>query len=68
MLFITATDLFTSQCEALVKVLNLTKIKKNTNFAEEHKYTEGQCHKLFPLLDIKACPVDVSLNDVPLMT
>lgn len=65
MLFITAADLSTSQYEALVEVLALATTENIQTLPKSIRTLKDRCRKSFPLLDIKARPVDVSLNVTP---
>lgn len=65
MLFITAADLSRTQYEALTEALALATMDSIMSLPKSLTTLRKRCSKSFPLLNIKARPVDISLNSTP---
>lgn len=65
MLFVTAADLSIAQYVALAEVLALAIMESILNLPKSIHILKERCRRSFPLLNIKAQPVDISLNVTP---
>lgn len=65
MLFVTAADLSRTQYEALTEVLALATEESIRALPKSLKTLKERCRKSFPVLNIKARPVDINLDATP---
>lgn len=65
MIFVSTADLSISQYEALTEVLALATLESIMRLPKSITTLKERCRKSFPLLNIKARPVDISLNVTP---